>query len=306
MVLKEFPNLAWLKQQIQERFESRLGWNGITLKDQGWPTVLMNVQTHGVFRDNIKGPLSLFGNLSGNSFVTIDNRKVCVDDDHFFISNSTQNYSLEIEEKSKTETFNIHFGDHFADELIQSQAPAQKLLDNQFQAPIESFSFYNRLLRKTKENSELLKKLQLANEELQEQELLAELFISLFQEELKLKKVADTIPSLKKSTREELIRRVLLGTDYLREFYRNPINLDDLAAASCMSKFHFLRLFKIATGQTPHQFLTNVRIEKSKELLISSNWEIKQIADYIGFQESSSFSRAFYQHVGVYPSQFRD
>jgi len=305
MVLNEFPNLAWLKQQIQAQFQNRAGWNGITLKETGWPTVLLNVKVNRILRDNIKGPFSLFGNLSGNSFVTIDNRKVRVSDDHFFITNSEQSYTLEVDEKSKTETFNIHFGSHFADQLIQSQAAVEKIMEEKFQAPLQAFSFHNRLLRKSKKTIDLLVALQSNKDKLKEEELLSQLFISLFHEELKLANVTNALPSLKKSTREELTKRILLSTDYIQEFYNNSISLDELAAVSCLSKYHFLRLFKIAMSQTPHQFLTQVRIEKSKELLSRSGNNIHQIADKVGFQDSSSFSRAFYYYVGVYPSQFR-
>ena len=306
MVLSEFPDLGWLKQQINSRFENRIGVNGRILKEKGWPTVLLNVKTSEISRDNIKGPFSLFGNLKGTSFVKVDNRKVKVSDDHFFITNSGQNYTLEVDEKANTETFNIHFGDQFADQLIQSQLySVEKILGEKSNTPLQSFSFHNRLIRKTQEINNLILSLQSNKDELKEEELLAQLFTKLFQDELKLTQAAKELPSIKKSTREELVKRILLSTDYIHEFYNQSLSLNELAEVSALSKFHFLRLFKIAMGQTPHQFITQVRIEKSKELLINSQQEVKQIADRVGFTDSSSFSRAFYQNVGTYPSQFR-
>jgi AraC family transcriptional regulator len=306
MVLNEFPDLTWLKQQISSQFENKAGWKGRILKEQGWPTVLLNVKSNGISRENIKGPLSLFGNLSGSSFVKVENRKVRVGDEHFFITNSEQNYSLEIEEKSKTETFNIHFGDHFADQLILSQQTSiEKIMNENFKTPLHLFSFHNRLIRKSNTVNELLTTLKANKDELKEEELLAELFTELFKDELKLKQSTKSIPSVRKSTREELVKRIFLSTDYINEFYHQQLSLDELAKVSALSKFHFLRLFKIAMGQTPHQFITHVRIEKSKTLLNTSSREIKQIADMVGFLDSSTFSRAFYQNIGVYPSQFR-
>jgi AraC family transcriptional regulator len=306
MVLNEFPDLTWLKKQANSRFENRNGWNGKILKEQGWPTVLLNVKTGGIYRDNIKGPFSLFGNLSGSSFVNANNRKVKVGEDHFFITNTGQSYTLEVEEKSKAETFNLHFGDHFVDHLIQSQSSSiEKILDEKSGNSIQHFSFHNRLIRKTKEVRELLTSLKSNTDELKEEDLLTELFIELFNEELKLSKATKALPSIKKSTRDELVKQILLSTDYIQEFYYKQLSLDELANVSCLSKFHFLRLFKIAIGQTPHQFINRVPIEKSKELLKESDQEIKQVADRVGFADSSSFSRVFHQHVGAYPSQFR-
>ncbi|HCW08936.1 MAG TPA: hypothetical protein DGG95_16395, partial [Cytophagales bacterium] len=217
-----------------------------------------------------------------------------------------QNYTLEIDAKSTTETFNIHFGDHFAEELIRSQSSSiEKIMEERFYKTNESFSFYNRLIRKTKTIHELLIQLQRNTDLLKEEELLAQLFIELFNDELKLVSAVNDLPSVKKSTRTELVKRILLSTDYIHEFYYKRLSLDELASISCLSKFHFLRLFKIAIGKTPHQFITETRIQKSKELLMTSPKEIKLIADAVGFTDSSSFSRAFYQQVGSYPSQFR-
>jgi len=305
MVLNEFPDLNWLKNQANSRFENRNGWNGRILAEQGWPTVLLNVKKAGVFRDNIKGPFSLFGNLSGSSFVKVDNRKARVGDDCFFITNASQTYTLEIDPKTEAETFNLHFGDCFVEELIQSHSSSIEKLVDECQGPVRPFLFHNRLLRKTDNANRLITSLKTNKEGLRETELLSELFTELFDEELKLSRSAKELPSLKKATRDELIKRILLSTDYIHEFYNQSLSLDELANASCLSKFHFLRLFKIAMRQTPHQFITHVRIEKSKELLKSSNLEVKYIADSVGFSDSSSFSRAFYQHVGAYPSQFR-
>jgi AraC family transcriptional regulator len=305
MVLHEFPDLNWLKSQANSRFENRSDWNGRILKEKGWPTVLLNVKASGVYRDNIKGPFSLFGNLSGASSVKVDNRKVSIARDCFFITNAGQNYTLEIDQKSKTETFNIHFGDCFADQLIQSQSSSlEKLMDDRQPIP-ESFSFHNRLVTRTEKVNQLIGALRVNKNELREAELLSELFIELFQDELKLNRSIKNLPALRKSTRDELIKRILLSTDYILEFYDQSLSLEELASISCLSKFHFLRLFKLAMRQTPHQFINQVRIEKSKRLLNSSNLEVNQVADRVGFADSSSFSRVFYQHVGAYPSQFR-
>jgi AraC family transcriptional regulator len=305
MVLTEFPDLGWLKQQINSRFENQIGVNGRILKEKGWPTVLLNVKATETSRDNIKGPFSLFGNLKGTSFVKVDNRKVKVSTDHLFITNSGQNYTLEVDEKSNTETFNIHFGDQFADQLIQSQSSSiEQIMENKFEKE-RLFLFHNRMIRRTQEVNAILLSLKSNKDELWETELLTQLFLELLHEELKLHKAAQALPSIKKSTREELIKRILLSTDYIHEFYDQQLSLEELSAVSCLSKFHFLRLFKIAMGQTPHQFITQVRIEKSKDLLINSQQEVKQIADRVGFTDSSSFSRAFYHSVGAYPSQFR-
>lgn len=65
MILKEFPDINWLKRQIKSNFENRKTWENIRLKQSGWPSVILNVKTSGVERTAIKGPFTLFMNHSG-------------------------------------------------------------------------------------------------------------------------------------------------------------------------------------------------------------------------------------------------
>src|SRR6185295_19842637 len=113
MILNEFPDLAWLKRQISERFSNRQGWGGRILKDSGWPTVILNTQATNVKRDNIPGPLSFFTNIRGTSWVNVNGEPVKINADFFFLTNPGQSYSLEINQKA--ETFNIHFGEQFGE-----------------------------------------------------------------------------------------------------------------------------------------------------------------------------------------------
>jgi len=69
-------------------------------------------------------------------------------------------------------------------------------------------------------------------------------------DEIKIKKIQQQLPSLKSSTRKEIMRRLMVATDYIYTFYDRKLSLEELAQACCLSKFHFLRLFKIAFGKT--------------------------------------------------------
>src|SRR5882757_5106374 len=118
MLLHEFPNLQWLKVQAESRFQNRRGVGGIELKDSGWPSVILNTRVQSTVRDNIRGPLSIFTNLSGTSEVTADKKRVKITPQTFFISNAHQHYTLEVESKIPTETFNIHFGENFVEKAL--------------------------------------------------------------------------------------------------------------------------------------------------------------------------------------------
>src|SRR5262245_24650754 len=120
MIFRQFPDLTWLKAQTEKRFADRKGWNGLTLSQEGWPTVILNVTTENTYRDNIRGPLSLFTNLSGESHVETGSKRVRIREGFFYLSNHDQHYTLDIKEAAPSETFNIHFGEYFADQVFQS------------------------------------------------------------------------------------------------------------------------------------------------------------------------------------------
>jgi AraC family transcriptional regulator len=307
MIFHQFPDLQWLKQQSENRFSNRKGWEGRTLEQEGWPSVILNVRTGFTYRDNIRGPLSIFTNLSGESHVETGKNRTTIREGFFFISNSDQRYTLDINSrKTPTETFNIHFGEHFASRVLQSLAlPTESLLNNHESFPAAT-EFHSRLNTKSNEMADVISFLhQHRPTGMLLDEKLSELMSILLVQENRLSKAQLQIPALKSSTREEIIKRLVLACDYIYTYYDKDLSLDELAAVACLSKFHFLRLFRIAFNKTPHQFINGVRIQRSKELLVRSTLDVKSISKAVGFDTSSSFSRMFRQQTGAYPSQFR-
>lgn len=91
-----------------------------------------------------------------------------------------------------------------------------------------------------------------------------------------------------------------LEHDYSRDW-----KLDDLLSIAHMSRSHFLRIFKRATGQTPIEYLMRLRIQKAMEMLRNSSLRITEIALEVGFNDSNYFTRQFKQVVGESPRDFR-
>lgn len=83
------------------------------------------------------------------------------------------------------------------------------------------------------------------------------------------------------------------------------LSLDVLAAAAGLSKYHLLRLFREHLGQTPGQYLTDLRVRRAAERLAGSGKEITEIALEAGFGSLSSFHRAFKSKFGVTASEYR-
>jgi AraC family transcriptional regulator len=306
MILREFPNLQWLKKQADARFSNQKAWDGSQLDSAGWPTVILNTQTRNTVRDNIRGPLSIFTNISGQSIVTADSKRTIIKEGFFCITNASQHYTLEIDSKQPAETFNIHFGDFFAEKVwvSLSQSP-ESLLENKSTSP--SLEFQNRLAPLNDTTKNIIHQIRLTQnpDKLFLEDRLYTLFQNLLSEEKKIQKIQQQLPALKSSTKKEIAQRLFIATDYIYTFYGQKISLEELAQACCLSKFHFLRLFKIAFNKTPYQFINEVRVQRAQQLLKKSKLEVKDIAHMTGFDSAATFSRMFYNQSGVYPTQFR-
>ncbi len=85
-----------------------------------------------------------------------------------------------------------------------------------------------------------------------------------------------------------------------------PLTLERLAGAVYLSPFHFAHAFKTTTGLTPHQFVTQRRIQRATALLTSVADPVEQVAAAVGFSNVSHFRRLFRRHVGLLPGELRE
>lgn len=93
--------------------------------------------------------------------------------------------------------------------------------------------------------------------------------------------------------------------EYLNDHFRDKISLDDLANRFYINKYYLSRLFKAEYGQTINDYLQNVRITHSKQLLRFSDLSIERIGEESGISPLYYFSRVFKQSEGINPSDYR-
>jgi YesN/AraC family two-component response regulator len=93
--------------------------------------------------------------------------------------------------------------------------------------------------------------------------------------------------------------------DYIHEHQTENLRLGHVAKAVNTSTFYFCKMFKKATGINFTDYLSRVRIEKSKNLLLNPNLRVSEIAFEVGFQSLTHFNRVFKKILGQSPTEYR-
>jgi len=93
--------------------------------------------------------------------------------------------------------------------------------------------------------------------------------------------------------------------EYVRDNLAEPLSLAAMSSVVGLSRRHFLRAFREATGTTPHRFVLGVRIEEAKRRLVETNEAVTEVAFASGFGSSQRFATSFRSATGVTPSTFR-
>ena len=90
-----------------------------------------------------------------------------------------------------------------------------------------------------------------------------------------------------------------------RERLCEPISLHDMSRVAYLSAFHFNRVFHQITGLPPAKFISAMRLDEAKRLLLNTNLSITDICFEVGYNSLSTFTRRFTQRVGLGPREFR-
>ncbi|RDH41972.1 AraC family transcriptional regulator [Zooshikella ganghwensis] len=97
-------------------------------------------------------------------------------------------------------------------------------------------------------------------------------------------------------------RRIRLVLEYVLENLAEKLVINELAKIACLSPTQFKKLFKDQMGLSVLQYITKVRMEKAKALLIHTDYPVQIVAEQVGYTDLSSFSRRFLSFYGLTPS----
>jgi len=217
----------------------------------------------------VAGTLSIKTVKRGRAHWTTSESRFSVDEDSFLVLNQGQTYSLELKSVEPVQTYCVFLKPGFLEAVWSStKRSAEGLL---LEEGVSSSGFFERLNPYEPTIRYQMGRIwERKDDDLTELES-EELFIDLAEALIRTQHVSKLEPFrldlAKSATREEIHLRLNLGRDYILSNLHLPMKLEQIAAAACLSSFHFHRLFTTVFEQTPHSFVTYQRVERAKRLL---------------------------------------
>lgn len=115
----------------------------------------------------------------------------------------------------------------------------------------------------------------------------------------------DAVPGVRRSTREELFRRLSRARDYMHENLGEKLSLAAIASVACLSPHHFHRLFRHLFGVTPNAYLFELRMNRAADLVRASSRPLVEIAAEVGFASPGTFATRFRRRFNETPGRMR-
>jgi AraC family transcriptional regulator len=276
-----------------------------------WPNMIIHNKTTSADYPMHTGPLTLKFTLKGAEFFKTSERDYTVEAGSYLIINQGQKYSCRIASRSEVETISVFFRPKFAEEVLASLVtPEDKLLEFKETNSELPVHFAEKIYEQNSFITTSIMKFKIASENnLEDEDWFEDEFFTLLKNMLVLHRVVnkevENVSSAKLSTKWEIYRRAHVARDYIDEHFSEEIKLEDVAKASCLSLYHFIRIFKNIFKETPRQYIIKKRLEKASALLMHSEVSITDVCFDVGFKSLSSFSWLFKQKFGMYPEQLR-
>ncbi len=103
----------------------------------------------------------------------------------------------------------------------------------------------------------------------------------------------------------DIYLRIATAKIYIDNNYHESIDLQEISQQAFLSRFHFHRLFTKIYRRTPHQYLTQKRLDKARDLL-AENKPVTEVCNEVGFESIGSFSILFKKEIGFAPQYYRN
>ena len=251
-----------------------------------------------------QGAFSLKWISRGAALYSVDRLRHRLSGDDVLLLNAGQPYELEFLDRSGTESLCLFFSDPLVSEAWSMNPAAQTSQRSLPEFPDIVFRPEPILARALAALRREIRDPQMPPHQLEEQLLL--LLERLIETSQDHRRLSDRVPADRPHTRRMMLGRLQRARQLIEDTVGVMPTLDELAAASGLSKFHMLRAFKAAFGSTPLKYAEGCKIRRAMQLLKETRQSIGNIAANVGYESQSAFTRSFVRHAGLTPRQYRD
>jgi AraC-like DNA-binding protein len=267
-------------------------------KDGGSKLILSKLNEY--YHNDSSSPYSVKLVIEGTEHYTLENRKFTLNTNQFVVANEQDTVGIEVNTDAFTLGVCLYPPASYVSESFRSTyASLNDLLENK---PINHGEMrFTQKVNSINDNSATsvflahhLPQILTSNKAgdlIDLDHFYTSLSMALVRDQQQINMQLMQLQSVKKHTKEELFRRLHVSKDFMKAHYTERISLEELAATSCLSKFHFIRSFKALFKETPYQFIINERLRKAVQLR-NQSYSYTQIAELVGFSDSKNLKKA--------------
>lgn len=245
------------------------------------------------------GPLSVKAVMDGSAAWGTAEGRFVVDESSILVLNDGQPYSMRIDEPTPVRTCCLFFERGFVEGVRRSMIACEAAcLDDPAASPAHLFSVR---LEAGGALLDRIRKMDLSHdaEWLEEQMLLAARDVVWLDRQSRA--LVSKVPAARNSTRVETLRRLQRAREFLHANAGGATSLDAMAREACLSPYHFHRAFHQTFGETPHAYVTTLRLTRAFHSLENGH-SVTEVCFGSGFASLGSFSTLFRRRFGVPPS----
>lgn len=232
-----------------------------------------------------RGDYQLLYIADGSGVFKLNGEKRMIGKGHMFLFRPGQEQIYDLFKKDNPETYWVHFTGYDVERILDEyNMPKQTVT---YIGSSADYSWYFRQmifeLRERRQNYA---------------EMLEHIMFQLF---IVIGRNSNVNTSLKFQVANEIEKSI----HYFESNYDTDINIEEYTKQHFIKPCWFIRNFKNTTGKTPMQYIISLRIDKSKELLLTTESNVSQISGMVGYDNPLYFSRIFKKHTGMSPLEYR-
>jgi AraC-like DNA-binding protein len=251
------------------------------------------------------GWLSIKTFRGGSAQYRLEGRTCTVNDRGFLLLNHGQDYAIEIDSPTPVESLCVFFAPGSIEAALHTFRTSDTHLLDALPVP-SPVTFFDRIYTNDLLITALIRGLIVPELHPEARETcLRQIMEALLQLQFNVYRDVERLPAARFATRAEMYRRAHYARDYAHSMFHRVVTLDEMAQAACLSPNHLLRVFRQVFGQTPHEYLTALRLQEAQNRLRMTDEPVTTICHAVGFTSLGSFGSLFQRTFGLSPRAYR-